>query len=92
MSEDIARKLDAVLIGEVTASTWDATTYQLSVKVKVDEAIKGKGPDEISASFPCFQSVENGRRVIVLIKDGDSVAWHSEYYETEIRRLLRRGR
>ena len=92
MNDDIARKLDAVLIGEVTASTWNATTYQLTVTVKVHEVLKGKGPDQIVAPFPCFKSVENGRRVIVLVKDGSPVAWHSEYYESEIRRALRRGR
>ena len=92
MNEEIARALDAVLIGEVTASTWNATTYQLSVTVKVQEVVKGKGSGQIVAPFPCFQSVENGRRVIVLVKDGNPVAWHSEYYESEIRKALRRGR
>jgi hypothetical protein len=92
MNASIARKLDAVLIGEVSASTWDAASHQLSVTVKVQEVVKGKGSDQIVAIFPCFQSVANSRRVIVLVKDGNPVAWHSEYYESEIRRLLRRGR
>ena len=92
MNENIARKLDAVFIGEVTTSNWDATTYQLSVTVKVQEVVKGKGSDQIVALLPCFQSVENGRRVIVFVKDGNPVAWHSEYYENDIRRALRRGR
>ena len=92
MSADIARKLDAVLIGTVTDSVWDAAAFQLSVKVKVDEAIKGDEPVEISAPFPCFRSVENGRRVIVLIKDGSPVAWHSQIYESEIHRILGSGR
>ena len=92
MNEQIARQLDAVLIGEVVGSTWNDANYQLLVTVKVREVLKGKGPTEIVAPFPCFRSVENGRRVIVLIKGADPVAWHSEYYETDIRAALRRGR
>jgi hypothetical protein len=92
MNETIARKLDAVFIGEVSDSKWDATNYQLSVTVKVREVVKGRGSKHVVAPFPCFQSVENGTRVIVLVKDGDPVAWHSQYYEGEIRRILRRGR
>ena len=92
MNETIARALDAVLIGEVTDSTWNATTYQLSVTVKIQEVIKGNGSSHVVATFPCFRSVGNGRRVIILVKDGNPTAWHSEYFETEIRKALRRGR
>ena len=92
MNDHIARALDTVLIGEVADSTWDAATHQLSVTVKVQEVLKGKGSDEIVAPFPCFQSVENGTRVIILVKDGSPVAWHSEYFESEIRKTLRHGR
>ena len=92
MNEKIARALDSVLIGEVTASTWNATTYQLSVTVKVQEVLKGNGSGQIVALFPCFQSVENGRRVIVLVKDGNPVAWHNEYFESDIRKALQPGR
>ena len=92
MNEQIARKLDAVLIGEVASSTWNENEFQLFVTVKVGEVMKGTGPSEIVAHFPCFRSVENGRRVIVLIKGADVVAWHSEYYEDDIRAALRPGR
>jgi len=92
MNEQIARQLDSVLIGEVVNSTWDESAFELFVTVKVEEAIKGARPPEIVARFPCFQSVDSGRRVIVFVKGGDVVAWHSEYYEDNIRSILRAGR
>ena len=91
MNKQIARQLDSVLIGEVTGSTWNESSYQLLVTVKVQEVLKGNGPSEVDAPFPCFRTVDNGRRVVVLIKGSNPVAWHSEYYETDIRAALRRG-
>ena len=92
MNKQIARQLDAVYIGEATASTWGEDDYQLLVTVKVLEVLKGTGTPQIVAPLPCFRSIENGRRVIVFVKDGNPAAWHIEYYEDVVRTALRRGR
>jgi hypothetical protein len=92
MNEQVARQLDAVYIGEATASTWGEDDYQLLVTVKVLEVLKGKETTQIVAPLPCFRSIENGRKVIVFVKDGNPAAGHIEYFEEATRKALRRGR
>ena len=92
MNEQIARELDAVYIGEATASMWEEDTYQLLVAVRVLEVLKGKETTQIVVPLPCFRSIDNGRRVVVFVQDGTPAAWHSEYFEEAVRKALRGGR
>ena len=91
-TKDSARTADAVLVGEATSSRPGANSYELLIGVDVSEVLKGKKPNEVLAFSPCAVPIHKGKRVVVLVINGQQVVYPSELYESIFRAGIRAER
>ncbi len=90
-SEGIARVADAVLVGEVLTTHQVESPFDLLVSVKVLETLKGSAPVRIQAHSPCGAPFEIGKRVVVLVINGNYIVFSSEFNEQVVRKGVATG-
>ena len=91
-SEETARTADAVLVGEVLATHQVESPFDLLVSVKVLETLKGSAPGRIQAHSPCGAPFGIGKRVVVLVFNGNYIVFSSRFNEQALRKGVAIGR
>lgn len=91
--EAMAREASAIFVGTAMSTRCSYDVPHLRVTVRVNEALRGIAPTEISATSPCALPIREGERVVVVVfKQGYRAVYPSDLAEEALRAGMVAGR